>query len=89
MKKKSRDEHYLDRLTIELDKIKEFKPSIFIVSMGCDIVDGDNFDIMRCSTEFYKKVYDMLKTEFGIPIILVLEGGYNKDNVTGTIKNFV
>lgn len=89
MKKKSRDEHYLDRLTVEMDKIRIFNPTIFIISMGCDIVDGDNFDIMRCSTEFYKKVYDMLKAEFDLPIILVLEGGYNKDNVTGTIKNFV
>ena len=57
--------------------------------MGCDIIIGDSFDIMKCSNMFYRKVYNILQERFNKRIIMVLEGGYNKDNITNTIKNFV
>lgn len=89
MPKKSKDDAYLDRFIKELPKLKNFNPDLFIMSMGCDIVDGDNFKIMKCSHLLYKKIYDILKAEFGKNIVIVLEGGYNTNNVTNSIKEFV
>jgi acetoin utilization deacetylase AcuC-like enzyme len=89
MPKDSKDDVYVSRFMKELPKLTDFNPDFFVLSMGCDIVDGDDFDIMRCSPQLYKKIYDILKEEFGKKMIIVLEGGYNTDNVTNTIKAFV
>lgn len=89
MPKRSKDEHYLKRFSKEIEHIKKFNPNYIVMSMGCDIVDGDDFDVMRCSHKLYKQVYDILKKNFNVSIAIVLEGGYNTDNVTNSIKMFV
>ena len=89
MEKDSDDLNYLSKLEEQFSVITKFIPDVFIISMGCDIIIGDNFNIMKCSHIFYKKVYDILQKIFKKKIIMVLEGGYNKDNITQTIKNFI
>lgn len=85
---RSKDIDYLENINKKFNIISTFSPDVFIISMGCDIVTGDHFDIMDCSTMFYKTVYDLLKNTFNKPIIIVLEGGYNKDNITNSVLQF-
>jgi acetoin utilization deacetylase AcuC-like enzyme len=89
MKKGSGDKEYLNKLQNKFDTIKNFNPDIFIISMGCDIIINDPFDIMKCSTSLYKQVYHLLKQTFAKNIILVLEGGYHAQNVHDTVKSFI
>lgn len=89
MKRGSDDQIYISKIKDKYEEISMFEPDVFIISMGCDIIDGDSFDIMKCSNSFYKKVYDNLSEKFQKKIIFILEGGYNADNITNTIKEFV
>ena len=88
MEAQSGDTEYLSKLEEKMKHINRFNPDLYIISMGCDIVHGDDFNIMCCSTKFYKSVYDKLKT-YNKQILIVLEGGYNKQNITETIRNFI
>lgn len=88
MEPQSGDTEYLSKLEEKMKDINRFNPDLYIISMGCDIIDGDDFNIMHCSTKFYKSVYDKLKT-YNKQILIVLEGGYNKENITETIRNFI
>ena len=45
----------------KFNNIIDFNADIIILSMGCDIIEGDDFNIMNCSTNFYKNLYDKLK----------------------------
>ena len=61
MEAKSGNIEYLKKLEEKMKYINTFNADLYIISMGCDIIDGDNFNIMNCSTKFYKSVYDRLK----------------------------
>lgn len=89
MKHGSDDSSYLDKIKEKYSIIEEFSPDLFIISMGCDIISKDNFNIMNCSTSFYKSFYDIMKEKYSKEMIFVLEGGYNSNNITNTIKKFI
>jgi acetoin utilization deacetylase AcuC-like enzyme len=88
MPAKSGDTEYLAKLDETMKYIDAFNADLYIISMGCDIIQGDNFNIMNCSTKFYKCVYDKLKI-YNKQILIVLEGGYIKENITETVRNFI
>jgi acetoin utilization deacetylase AcuC-like enzyme len=89
MRKNSKDKDYLKTVQSKFETIGDFNPDVFIISMGCDIIINDPFDIMKCSTSLYKQVFDLLKKTFNKKIILALEGGYEADNVHNTVKSFL
>ena len=85
----SDDKLYMKKIKEKYSIIKEFNPDLFIISMGCDIISEDNFNIMNCSTSFYKLFYDNIKSEYSKEMIFVLDGGYNSNNISNTIKKFI
>jgi acetoin utilization deacetylase AcuC-like enzyme len=56
--------------------IREFRPSIIIVSLGFDAHEGDPMANMRLSLNSYLRIYRGLR-EYGVGVVYALEGGYN------------
>lgn len=83
--------HYLSTLDEALKLIREFNPSVLVVSAGMDIFDGDplgKFHISRdCIREIGKRIESL-----GVPTVIVMEGGYSNDalgdNVVALLGTF-
>lgn len=75
------DKIYLEifRLNVLL-AIRTFKPDIILVSAGFDGLATDPMNIMNLSVNCYGEIINDLK-QFNIPIGLILEGGYNLEEL--------
>lgn len=75
------DEVYLDLFRSNvLITIQAYKPEIILVSAGFDGLENDPMHIMKLTIGCYEKIVQEL-VKFGIPICLVLEGGYHVEEL--------
>jgi len=72
-----------------LEVIKQFSPNYLVVSLGFDAADGDPI----CSFHLKPNDYYVMGNDFkklGIPLLIVQEGGYSKNEVLGSVaKSFM
>ena len=76
MKKYSNNNDYYNKFEEIYNQIKLNDYKLIIISNGLDAHENDSFSVMNLTTEFYKNVSIKLK-EFNIPLLYILEGGYN------------
>lgn len=60
--------------------ISAFNPDLILVSAGFDGLATDPMGIMKLTVDCYGKIVDHL-IKFGVPIGMVLEGGYNLEDL--------
>lgn len=78
------DSYYSNLMTNQVDIfIKEFNPSIIIISNGLDAHCDDYLAGMNLTSKFYVEAVKQLKS-YNVPLIFVLEGGYNPNVVRDT-----
>lgn len=71
------DSYYMHIMENQVDTfIKDFNPSIIIISNGLDAHREDYLAGMNLTSSFYKQAVKKLKS-YNIPLIFILEGGYN------------
>jgi acetoin utilization deacetylase AcuC-like enzyme len=78
MKKYSNDDNYFEIFEKIFMQIAEEEYKLIIISNGLDAHKDDTFSTMCLSTNFYKEVTKKIK-KYKIPILYILEGGYNID----------
>ncbi|XWV25956.1 histone deacetylase [Tupanvirus soda lake] len=79
--KKVNTETYLDKFNnIVVPVISEYKPELILVSAGFDGLASDPMAIMNLTPECYGEIIKTL-VGFNVPVCMVLEGGYNVDDL--------
>lgn len=80
---KKYDDNYCLTLfnNIIMNKIKEFNPDLILISNGLDAHKDDPIAGLNLTKKFYVDVCNELKT-LNVPLIYVLEGGYNPSVIT-------
>ena len=77
------NDQYREHLKEAIKKIGDFEPETLVISMGFDTYKHDYLGAFKLTTAFYKEIA-LLAGELKIPILAVLEGGYN---IMNTGKN--
>lgn len=67
---------YRKHLRRALKRIKEFEPEVLVISLGFDTYIKDPIGEFNLTTEFYKEIA-LMCGDLQIPILTVLEGGYD------------
>jgi acetoin utilization deacetylase AcuC-like enzyme len=67
----------------------QFKPDVVAVSAGFDAHQFDPLLQLRASANLYYKIGRLLADTFACPLFAVLEGGYNIEELTQCVHNFV
>lgn len=70
------NDEYRKHLKIALKRIQAFKPNALVISMGFDTFMKDPIGEFNLTTDFYKEIA-LLCGEIQVPILAVLEGGYD------------
>jgi acetoin utilization deacetylase AcuC-like enzyme len=68
--------------------IIEFNPDIILISNGFDMHQDDPLAGLNLTSKFYVEVAKHLK-EYNVPLIYVLEGGYNPDVIRDCSKEII
>lgn len=88
-RKKIDDNYYLQIVETEVNNfILKSNPSIIILSCGFDGHQNDTLQGLNLSDNAYRRIVRHLKT-FNIPILIVLEGGYNKFAIYNSLSGMV
>lgn len=82
------DNEYRGYLQTALKKIDTFEPEVLIVSLGLDIFEGDPLSDMGVSSEFFKEIARTV-SKLGVPILGLLEGGYDMNSLANNGANFI
>ena len=88
MSKYSNDDDYFEYFKRIYMQIEEEEYKLIIISNGLDAHKDDTFSTMCLSTEFYKEVTKKLK-EYKIPLLYILEGGYNIDVIKDVSEQLI
>ena len=81
------DDEYRKYLTKALLKIDKFEPEVLILSLGLDIFEGDPLSDIGVSSAFFKEIAESV-LKLGIPVLALLEGGYDMNGLGCNGANF-
>jgi len=82
------DKEYREYLTKALYEIEKFRPEIILVSLGLDTFKDDPLSDIGLSSSFYKEMAEIF-LKIGVPILAVLEGGYDIKDLAENGANFI
>ena len=82
------DNEYREYLKTALKRIDKFEPEVLIVSLGLDIFEGDPLSDIGVSSEFFKEIA-LSVSKLGVPILGLLEGGYDMSSLAKNGANFI
>jgi acetoin utilization deacetylase AcuC-like enzyme len=82
------DNEYRKYLKNAIKRIDEFEPEVLIVSLGLDIYEGDPLSDIGVSSEFFKEIAETV-SRLGIPVLGLLEGGYDMESLATNGANFI
>lgn len=80
---RTRNDKYREHLKDAIKKIRDFQPKTLVISIGFDTYKYDYLGDFSLTTDFYKEIA-LMAGELKIPILAILEGGYN---IINTGKN--
>ncbi len=82
------DAEYRDYLKQAIQKIDSFGPDVLILSLGLDIFEGDPLSDIGLSSPFFKEIANTV-SRLGVPVLGLLEGGYDMSNLAVNGANFI
>lgn len=83
------DKYYINKFNTNVKPFMEISnPDIIIISNGVDAHKDDPMKIMKLTNEFYKYVTKYLKS-LNIPLIYILEGGYNPKVISEVSEDII
>ncbi|WP_018389711.1 histone deacetylase family protein [Ancylobacter sp. FA202] len=86
--RKTGDEGFLAALDRALSRIAVFCPGALVVALGLDAYEGDPFAGLSVSTPGFRRIGAKIG-EFGLPTVLVQEGGYVCNGLGGNLIAFL
>lgn len=82
------DRGYEPALAAALARIRTFRPSFLVVSVGYDAHKGDPIGGFSLSTAYYAHMAGLI-AKLGLPTVFVQEGGYNISTIGSIARTFV
>jgi len=82
------DNEYRNYLGTALNRVKKFKPWAIVVSLGLDIFKDDPLSDIGVSSPFFGELGSTF-CNLGIPVLGVLEGGYDMADLAENGANFI
>ncbi|MBT6117573.1 MAG: histone deacetylase family protein, partial [Rhodospirillaceae bacterium] len=82
------DDDYLEALDGAIERIAHFAPGALVVALGLDAHESDPFQGLAITTEGFARIARRI-AEFGLPTLLVQEGGYLSDDLSRNIASFL
>ena len=79
---------YLVALEKALDVILGYSPKFLVVSVGADIYKGDPLGKFNISHKGIKDIGHYI-SKLGLPTLVVMEGGYNNEDLGGNVTAFL
>jgi acetoin utilization deacetylase AcuC-like enzyme/ribosomal protein S18 acetylase RimI-like enzyme len=82
------DDDYLAVLAEALGVIREFRPTVLVVSLGLDIAKGDPTGAWSITPEGFERIGGAIAA-LGLPVLAVQEGGYDTRVIGRNARAFV
>jgi len=83
------DETYFEVFREAVSLIKTFGAQYLVVSLGVDTFEKDQLGDFRLSSDIYRILAEYLITEIKVPILIVMEGGYNPEFLAANVVSFL
>jgi acetoin utilization deacetylase AcuC-like enzyme len=83
------DEAYLKIFSEAISLIKRFGAVYLVISLGVDTFEKDQLGDFRLSSDIYRLLSEFLISELGLPVLTVMEGGYNKEFLASNVLSFL
>lgn len=87
MKKGAGDKEHREYLAKAIKKVDSFKPDVLILSLGLDIYEEDPLSDIGVSSDYFKEIAQVV-SQLGIPVLALLEGGYDIKHLNVNGANF-
>ena len=84
-----KDEDYYKVFCDAISRIMHFGAQYLIVSLGVDTFERDQLGNFNLSSEIYSRLAEYLFRELKIPILIVMEGGYNTEFLARNVLSFL
>jgi len=83
------DKEYESVFQRAVTDIKKFGVDYLIVSLGVDTFEFDQLGDFKLTSPEYSRLSEILITELEIPILVIMEGGYNTDYLAANVLSFL
>lgn len=83
------DEAYFAVFTEAVDRIRTFGAEYLIVSLGVDTHEQDQLGNFKLSSSIYSRLSSYLKREMRLPVLILMEGGYNSSSLADNVLSFL
>lgn len=83
------DETYFQVFREAISLIKAFGARYLVISLGVDTFEKDQLGNFRLSSDIYKILADYLIRELRVPVLIVMEGGYNTEFLAANVLSFL
>jgi acetoin utilization deacetylase AcuC-like enzyme len=83
------DEIYFETFREAVSQIKTYGAEYLILSLGVDTFEKDVLGDFRLSTRIYSKLAEYLISDLKIPILIIMEGGYNIEYLSTNVISFL
>jgi acetoin utilization deacetylase AcuC-like enzyme len=83
------DETYFKVFCDAVLKIRSFGARYLVVSLGVDTFEKDQLGNFRLSSEIYRLLAEYLISELKIPMLIMMEGGYNTEYLARHVVSFL
>lgn len=70
-------------------RIRDFGASYLIISLGVDTFEKDTLGTFQLSSNIYGRMSRYLLEELGLPMLVVMEGGYNTEYLAQNVLSFL
>jgi acetoin utilization deacetylase AcuC-like enzyme len=84
----SGDQAYLEAIESGLERIAKHDAAVLVVSLGLDAAEADPVGILNVSTDGFRSAASLI-SNFGLPTLLVQEGGYPCDALGVNLAAFL
>ncbi len=83
------DETYMEVFRESISIIKNFGAEYLVISLGVDTFEKDQLGNFRLSSDIYKILAEYLISEWKVPVLIVMEGGYNTEFLATNVLSFL
>ena len=83
------DDEYFEIFKQAVRKFKEYGISNLVVSLGVDTFVNDHLGSFNLSASIYGRLSEYIIHELNIPVLVVMEGGYNNESLAENVVSFL
>jgi acetoin utilization deacetylase AcuC-like enzyme len=83
------DDTYFQVFKEAISLIKQFEAKYLVISLGVDTFEKDQLGNFRLSSEIYTLLAGHIIGELDVPVLIVMEGGYNIEYLAKNVVSFL